>query len=84
MRLSPVNQSVGNGIHKMSLENTSFFGRIIGAIMLSGGSYLLLTFWDTWNLDSDLIIMISVILGILFLLFGGSLWNWINNIDTWS
>jgi hypothetical protein len=68
----------------MSSENTSLFGRIIGAIVLSGSSYFLLTFWSIWDLESDVIIVISAILGILFLLFGGSVWNWINNIDTWS
>ncbi len=67
-----------------SEHNPHWPGRIIGAIAVAGAAFLGLCFWDTWGLGVPVRIAVSVTLGILFLIFGGSVWRWVSEIDIWS
>lgn len=70
------------------MKNSEFasnlFGRIIGAITVTGAAFFLLGWWDTWGLSMHNRMIVSAALGVLFLLFGDSVWRWIANIDLWS
>ncbi len=70
----------------MSDSNGShhWIGRIVGGIVVAAASYGLLLFWDTWDLSHETQLMVSGGLGLLFVVFGGSVWRWIDNIDLWS
>ena len=65
-------------------DNSHWLCRIIGAITVAGAAFVLLWFWETWDLSIAIRIAVSLILGIMFLVFGGSVWRWIDEIDTWS
>ena len=57
--------------------------RSIGAVVVGGAAFLGLHFWDMWELSLLLQIGLAMALGLLFLAFGGSLWDWIDELDTW-
>jgi uncharacterized integral membrane protein len=65
-------------------QNSHWIGRIAGAIVVTGASFLSLCFWDSWGLPLPVIVCVAVVLGVLFLVFGGSVWRWIDRIDTFS
>ena len=69
---------------KPSGDNSHWIGRSVGAVAVAAAAFVLLGFWDTWELSMPVRIGVAILLGILFLCFGGSIWRWIDEIDTWS
>ncbi len=69
---------------KKSEQSIHWVGRIFGGITVAGVSFILFWFWDTWELSLPVRIILSITVGILFLIFGGNVWRWIEEIDLWS
>jgi len=67
-----------------SNTNSHWIGRILGAVVLGTAGFTLLSYWNTWGLSEPIRLGISVTLGLLFLIFGGSIWRWIAEVDYWS
>ncbi len=65
-------------------HNSHWIGRIIGAVAITGASFVSLWYWDTWELSRPVRIAVSITLGVLFIVFGGSVWRWIEEIDLMS
>ena len=57
----------------------AFAERVIGGVIVGAIAYGTLWFWNTWELSEPVRFAISGVLGVLFLLFGGSPWRWIRN-----
>jgi hypothetical protein len=58
--------------------------RIVGGVIIFTVSYLLLNFWNIWGLSRNSVFIISICLGVIFVLLGGSILEWIEEIHFWS
>ena len=58
--------------------------RIIGAIVVTVVTFLSLCFWDTFGLGVPVAVAVSLVVGVLFLIFGGSIGKWVEEIYWWS
>lgn len=65
-------------------NNSHWIGRLIGGLIVCGAAFASLRFWNTWELSLAICLLISVMPGLLFVLFGGNIWSWVNSIDDWS
>lgn len=66
------------------MKESHWIGRIIGGITVAVAAFVLLSIWDTWELGVPVRGAVSGALGGLFLIFGGSIWRWVDQIDWWS
>jgi len=58
--------------------------RSIGGLIVAVAAYFCLTSFDFWGLSDTAYLGISLVLGLLFVLFGGPLWSWFEDIFHWS
>ncbi len=58
--------------------------RIIGGLIIAGATFLLLEFWDSLRLPVAAHLGIAGGLGVVFVLVGGNLLEWIREIDFWT
>ena len=65
-------------------KKSDLLDRIISGIILMVVSLGLLSWWNMWDLSFQMRILISVGIGLIFIVFGGELWEWIKKIDFWS
>jgi hypothetical protein len=65
-------------------RGTDWILRTLGAAVLFAASFGALWYWNTWELTLTVRLAISAGLGVLFLIFGGNVWNWISDIDDWA
>ena len=66
------------------MKDSHWIGRIIGGITVAVAAFVSLSLWDTWELGVPVRAAVSGALGGLFLIFGGSIWRWVDQIDWWS
>ncbi len=64
-------------------DDTHWFGRILGGIVVGVGAFLILTFESFWELTLTPRIAIAASFGLFFLLFGGNVWRWIRELEWW-
>ena len=60
------------------------FKRILGGVIVFAASYFLLLYFDSFGLDNETGLFISICLGLLFMFLGGSILKWIDEISFWS
>ena len=58
--------------------------RLIGGFVVAGAAYCLLSFWNTLDLGQGGRILVAIVLGLLFFIFGSNIWKWIGEIAWWS
>ena len=61
-----------------------WIGRILGAIAVAGVTFGLLWFFDRWELGLLIQAGIALAAGGLFLVFGGSVLRWLDEISDWT
>lgn len=65
-------------------ENDHWIARIAGSLIVFLVTFLLLRAWSLWELGIVARFALAAALGIVFFIFVGSLWRWIEAIWHWS
>jgi len=65
-------------------RNSHWLGRIIGGLVVAAVAFALLSIFDTWGLGLAVRLVISLVLGAIFTLFGGRAWRFIVEILNYS
>lgn len=60
-----------------------WFGRIAGSIFLVGLVFLILSSYEICKLNATIRIVASIIVGVLSVAFGRSVWKWLARILDW-
>lgn len=61
-------------------EPKTFFGRLLGGVVLSGVTYVwLLSFEGQEGRENNINIIVALALGMLFFFVGKNLWRWLVN-----
>ena len=68
----------------LSKENGHWIARVAGSLFVFIAALLLLHFWSLWELGLVFNVAVAAALAVLFLIFGGSLWRWIEEIWNWA